>query len=117
ESLNQSTVESTQIRASTRRSTGYNSPRLAAGRNRAPRRGPPCPCTRIRVMPHFPFVRLAAALTVLAACAVAGPAARADYSDELYKVDVKLLEDAKVPHGDTDLIEFFQKRLLKDSDR
>ena len=68
-------------------------------------------------MPRFPFVRLAATLAVLAACAACGSAVRADYSDELYKVDVKLLEDAKVPHGDADLMAFFQQRLLKEGDR
>jgi HEAT repeat protein len=45
------------------------------------------------------------------------PAARADYSEEQYKADLKLFEDAKLSHQDADLLDFFRKRLVKDEDR
>jgi HEAT repeat protein len=54
-------------------------------------------------------VALAAAIAAVLAYA---PAARADYSEEQLKADLKLLDDAKVPHGDADLLDFFKKRLM-----
>ncbi len=66
-------------------------------------------------MPRLPLVRLAALTVALAVWAA--PAARADYSDDQYAADIKLLEDAKQPHTDADLIDFFRKRLVTDADR
>jgi HEAT repeat protein len=59
-------------------------------------------------------VALAAAIAAVLAYA---PAARADYSEEQLKADLKLLDDAKVPHGDADLLDFFKKRLLSPETR
>jgi hypothetical protein len=60
--------------------------------------------------------RVAPALAIVALLALA-PAARADYSEEQLKADLKLLDDAKVPHGDADLLNFFKNRLLSDDTR
>jgi hypothetical protein len=66
-------------------------------------------------MPRLPLVRLAALAAVVAFWAA--PAARADYSDDQYKLDLKLLEDKGQPHTDADLVEFFRKRLITDAER
>src|SRR5262245_2736298 len=68
-------------------------------------------------MPRLPLLQLAAALAVLTVCTAGNPAARADYSEEQYKADLKLFDDAKLPHGDADLVDLFQKRLIKEADR
>jgi HEAT repeat protein len=40
------------------------------------------------------------------------PVARGDYSFEQAQADAKLFEDAKLPHTDAGLVEFFRKRLV-----
>jgi len=68
-------------------------------------------------MPRLPLVRFAGLLAVMALLAGAPAPAWADYSEEQLKADLKLFEDAKLPHGDKDLLNFFQSRLLPDKDR
>jgi HEAT repeat protein len=50
-------------------------------------------------------------LAVLLACV---PAVRADYTEDQLKADLKILDDAKVPRGDAELLEFFKKRLVSE---
>ncbi|HYV39269.1 MAG TPA: HEAT repeat domain-containing protein [Gemmataceae bacterium] len=47
----------------------------------------------------------------------APPTLRAEYSEEQYQADLKLFQDAKAPHGDKDLLAFFQARMLAEKDR
>jgi HEAT repeat protein len=57
-------------------------------------------------------IRLAGFLAVLGMAVLAVPSARADYSPDQLKADLKLLEDAKQPHSDADLLDFFRKRMV-----
>jgi hypothetical protein len=65
-------------------------------------------------MPRLPLVPLVAILAALVQPVVAAPA---DYSEQQLKADLKLFEDAKLSHGDEDLLNFFRGRLLADADR
>jgi hypothetical protein len=64
-------------------------------------------------MPRLLVLTLAAVVLLAAAPAVG----RADYSEEQLKADLKLFDDAKLPHDDADLIAFFRQRLVTDKDR
>src|SRR5579862_796081 len=68
-------------------------------------------------MPRLPLAQIAAALMLLAMHSVAPQSIRADYSEEQLKADLKLFEAAKLPHGDKDLTDFFQSRMLSEKDR
>jgi hypothetical protein len=68
-------------------------------------------------MPRLRLAPIAAAFVLLALHSVTPLSVRADYSEEQFKADLKLFETAKLPHGDADLINFFQSRILSDNDR
>src|SRR5438046_2094374 len=68
-------------------------------------------------MTHLSFLRGAAVLAILAFQAAVPVPSRADYSEDQLKADLKLFEDAKLPHGDNDLLSFIQARQLPDKDR
>jgi HEAT repeat protein len=53
----------------------------------------------------------------IAAVLAMAPTARADYTEEQLKADRKLLDDAKVPHTDSDLLTFFRRRLVNEETR
>jgi HEAT repeat protein len=68
-------------------------------------------------MPRLPLARLAALGSILTLLAMAPARARADYAEEQHKADLKLFEDAKLPHADADLLAFLRKRLVPEKER
>ena len=67
-------------------------------------------------MSRLPLGRILSVAALAAVLAMA-PAARADYTEEQLKADLKLLDDAKVPHTDSDLLTFFRRRLVNEETR
>jgi hypothetical protein len=65
-----------------------------------------------RLLSLRPFV----ACLVVGVAAIALPRGRAEYTDAQLKADVKLFEDAKLPHGDTDIVQFLRKRIPTQAD-
>jgi hypothetical protein len=56
-------------------------------------------------------------LIALGMLALVVPAARADYSPEQLKADLQLFENAKLPHTDAALVDFFRKRMISSQDQ
>jgi HEAT repeat protein len=62
-------------------------------------------------------IRLSVFVAIVGVSVLAVPSARADYSPDQHKADLKLLEDAKQPHTDAALLDFFRKRLINPKDQ
>jgi hypothetical protein len=68
-------------------------------------------------MSHLLPIRITAFVAVVGLLALAAFSARADYSPDQHKADLKLFEDAKQPHTDAALLDFFRKRLVSAKDQ